>query len=201
MLTLLDVSLIPYKDRARPRALGFYFAESCLAGFVGTQGSTVVVSISGTNTSSDASIAVDVDFPLVDVDGSMFPSSSGVQLHQGFYGAFQRMQPGILSAVQTDIAAGANSVLVVGHSLGESGDPSLRPSHLREEPLLETKKLRSVFSRGCVVPDHGHLPPETAQRRCHLQSLCASKERQRRLGRLRRRHCASQSSHDAKTRS
>ena len=86
-------------------------------GFVASTPDSVIVSISGTNISSPDSIAIDLDFPLVDIDQTMFPGSDGVKVHKGFYGAFGRMQVDILAAVQGQ--ANQGQILVVGHSLGE----------------------------------------------------------------------------------
>ncbi|ORX35264.1 Alpha/Beta hydrolase protein [Kockovaella imperatae] len=81
-----------------------------------TSDGTTVLSISGTNTSSIESIGIDIDFPLVEVDETFFPDSTGVELHQGFYGAFKRIQGGILAGVVAQARQG--DILVVGHSLG-----------------------------------------------------------------------------------
>lgn len=77
-----------------------------------------VIGISGTNTSSLESVAIDLEFPLVRPRDGLFPGSeaSGIQLHAGFLGAFERMRDEIDSAVSS---MAGSQVTVVGHSLGE----------------------------------------------------------------------------------
>ncbi|RSH95317.1 hypothetical protein EHS25_000404 [Saitozyma podzolica] len=79
---------------------------------------SLVVAISGTNTSNDASIAVDLEFPLTSVSTSDFPGASGVEVHTGFLDAFERLKGSVTSAVQSGVSGGATNVLVTGHSLG-----------------------------------------------------------------------------------
>ncbi|EIW67033.1 hypothetical protein TREMEDRAFT_64900 [Tremella mesenterica DSM 1558] len=83
--------------------------------FVASTSTQTLVAISGTNPASPESIGIDIDFPFIDVDPNMFPGGEGLQVHQGFYGAFERMVGAIAPVVQ---AAGGGNVLVVGHSLG-----------------------------------------------------------------------------------
>lgn len=80
---------------------------------------SLVVAISGTNTSNDASIAVDLEFPLTSVSTSDFPGASGVEVHTGFLDAFERLKGTVTSAVQSGVSGGATNVLVTGHSLGK----------------------------------------------------------------------------------
>lgn len=95
-----------------------HFADTAYPDYVGTNGSHVIVSIAGTNPLSVLSVGVDIDFPLTNVDSKYFPSAGGVQVHEGFYGAFTRMAGGIAPAVQNAVKGGTKQVLVVGHSLG-----------------------------------------------------------------------------------
>jgi len=40
-------------------------------------------------------------------------------VHKGFYGAFQRVLPGIKAAVEEAAREGTKNIVVTGHSLGE----------------------------------------------------------------------------------
>jgi hypothetical protein len=99
-------------------------------------GAETVISISGTNTSSLESVAIDLDFPLVAPADGLFPGGQekGIQLHAGFLGAFERMRGDIEAALA---GMTGSRVSVVGHSLGEryscaaSSPPPPPPSDLR----------------------------------------------------------------------
>lgn len=80
----------------------------------------MIVSVSGTNATNSASIDIDLDFKLTAADNEWFPQSEqkGILLHQGFYGAFQRIIPAIEEEVAQGIQGGVKSVIVTGHSLG-----------------------------------------------------------------------------------
>lgn len=81
---------------------------------------TLIVAVAGTNATSSESIDIDLDFKLVNAQDEHFPKAEdkGVLLHQGFYGAFQRIIPDIESAVDSGVRAGVKTVIVTGHSLG-----------------------------------------------------------------------------------
>ena len=87
-----------------------------------------MIAIGGTNATSSESVDIDLDFKLVSVDPVYFPRAEkkGVMVHQGFYGAFERVLPGIDAGVQAGIKEGAKRVVVTGHSMGESYLSSLQ---------------------------------------------------------------------------
>jgi len=83
---------------------------------------TVVVAHQGTNPYQLAANATDLNAFFTQLDTSRFPrisSDSPIRVHKGFANEQAKTAPAILSAVQTTIKdRGANSVTVVGHSLG-----------------------------------------------------------------------------------
>lgn len=86
----------------------------------------MLVSISGTNSSSSDSIHVDLDFLLVPTESSDFPggNEAGVLVHKGFYAAFGRMKGEIGGVILAAVGRGVREIHVVGHSLGKLTNPA-----------------------------------------------------------------------------
>ncbi|KAF8513711.1 lipase class 3 family protein [Hysterangium stoloniferum] len=79
----------------------------------------VIVSHQGTDPSQFEADLTDADFFLEGLDQTMFPGTSGLEVHNGFQDTQARSAPAILAAVQTALSThGATSVTLVGHSLG-----------------------------------------------------------------------------------
>jgi len=82
---------------------------------------TVVVGHQGTDTSSIIADLTDADFFLTGLDQTLFPGTSGLEVHNGFGGSQARSAPDVLAAVQTALSThSTNSVTIVGHSLGSA---------------------------------------------------------------------------------
>ncbi|KAF8510192.1 alpha/beta-hydrolase [Hysterangium stoloniferum] len=80
---------------------------------------TVIVSHQGTDTSKLVADLTDADIILTGLDQTMFPGTSGLEVHSGFKDTQARSAPGVLAAVQKALSAhGATKVAIVGHSLG-----------------------------------------------------------------------------------
>jgi len=80
---------------------------------------TVVVSHQGTDTSEIIPIITDADFFLTSLDQTLFPGTSGLEVHNGFGDAQAETAPEVLAAVQQALAAHSTaSVTITGHSLG-----------------------------------------------------------------------------------
>ncbi|KAH0583182.1 hypothetical protein H2248_011065 [Termitomyces sp. 'cryptogamus'] len=82
---------------------------------------SIVVAHEGTDPHSLLSILNDVEFPLVSLNSSRFPSANGenVQVHDGFQQTFERTADSVLAGVQNGLASkGVSKVLVTGHSQG-----------------------------------------------------------------------------------
>ncbi|KAF8238162.1 lipase class 3 family protein [Tricholoma matsutake] len=80
---------------------------------------TVIVTHQGTNPTQIAAIATDVNAFLENLDSSLFPGISSVQVHNGFANEQKKTATQVLAAVNQALSAhGANHVTIVGHSLG-----------------------------------------------------------------------------------
>jgi len=81
--------------------------------------STVVVAHQGTDTSKLIPDLTDLDFFLTPLDQTLFPGTSGLEVHNGFEAAHAKAAPDVLAAVQQGLAAhSTSSVTIIGHSLG-----------------------------------------------------------------------------------
>ncbi|KAF8508907.1 Alpha/Beta hydrolase protein [Gautieria morchelliformis] len=80
---------------------------------------TVVVGHQGTDPTKLVADLTDADFFLTSLDQTMFPGTSGLEVHNGFGATQARSAPAILAATQGALSAhGTNRVTLVGHSLG-----------------------------------------------------------------------------------
>ncbi|KAF8586046.1 lipase [Ramaria rubella] len=80
---------------------------------------TVVVGHQGTDPSEILADITDADFFLTGLDQTLFPGTSGLEVHNGFGASQARSAPDVLAAVQTALSNhGTQSVTIVGHSLG-----------------------------------------------------------------------------------
>jgi predicted lipase len=81
---------------------------------------TVIVAHQGTNPEEIAALATDADAFQVNLDSSLFPGiDSSIEVHNGFANEQAKTANDVLSAVRQTISKhGANSITVVGHSLG-----------------------------------------------------------------------------------
>ncbi|KAF8508908.1 lipase [Gautieria morchelliformis] len=80
---------------------------------------TVVVGHQGTDLAKLVPELTDDDFFLTPLDQTMFPGTSGLEVHNGFVATQARSAPAVLAATQKALSAhGTNSVTLVGHSLG-----------------------------------------------------------------------------------
>jgi hypothetical protein len=85
------------------------------------QDNSMLLAISGTNSSSSDSIHVDLDFLLVPTEPRDFPGGdeAGILIHKGFYEAFGRMRGEIGGVVLAGVGRGVKEITVVGHSMGK----------------------------------------------------------------------------------
>lgn len=89
-----------------------------MTGYVAKNASHAIVAVKGTNTKSIESLINDIKFGFEDLDDSQFPGRGGAKVHDGFYDTWKNMRDPIVAAVNDALNGGANSILVVGHSLG-----------------------------------------------------------------------------------
>lgn len=116
-------------------------------------GTHVLVAIRGTNTKSAKSVGNNLNFWQRSVSSNYFPDSGNVRVYSGFYGIFTRMAQPVHDAVASQIVAGTNQVIVMGHSQGASVGE-----------LLATYLARSFAGKANVIgrmfasPRTGNVP-------------------------------------------